>query len=250
MPIYCINLSHREDRKKHSLEQFKKIGIPEYQIIYPPFTKDNRGGFYGCFDSHMKIWNDFYLYYPNQSYALIFEDDFIAPPHADMLIKMAAKFTQENDVDIVNFHNLCVPLEGEQNNKLFTHGYGLGTHAYLITRRYIESIIERFGSLPMANGRHIDYEISINNIDKDNRLYSEKIFYTHQEAFTQMVGKSDNMISFIGKIHHGIFGERDSDRTTHMNYTFSTIRFLKKNNLISDENVKWLTWSLNTMFVR
>jgi GR25 family glycosyltransferase involved in LPS biosynthesis len=56
MPIYCINLKHRTDRKEHSLNEFKKIGISEDKVMYLPFTKDARGGVYGCFDSHMKIW--------------------------------------------------------------------------------------------------------------------------------------------------------------------------------------------------
>ena len=58
-PIYCINLEHRKDRREHSMKQFETLGISPNRVKYPHFTKDPRGGVYGCFDSHIKIWNDF-----------------------------------------------------------------------------------------------------------------------------------------------------------------------------------------------
>ena len=51
-PIYCINLKNKNDRKINSEEQFKKLNI--YNVIYPLFTKDKRGGIYGCYASHME----------------------------------------------------------------------------------------------------------------------------------------------------------------------------------------------------
>lgn len=44
IPIYCINLENCKDRKKHSLEQFAKLGIPQDRVTYLYFTKDERGG--------------------------------------------------------------------------------------------------------------------------------------------------------------------------------------------------------------
>jgi hypothetical protein len=75
-PIYCINLEHRNDRKIHSINEFSKINIHYKNVKYLSFTKDNRGGVYGCYDSHMKVWNDFYYNYPNNKFCLVFEDDF------------------------------------------------------------------------------------------------------------------------------------------------------------------------------
>lgn len=43
-PIYCINLEHREDRLRHSMTQFKNLGISHNTVIYPFFKKDPRGG--------------------------------------------------------------------------------------------------------------------------------------------------------------------------------------------------------------
>ena len=74
-PIYCINLDHRTDRKRHSLKEFAKLNIPHSTVIYPRFTKDRRGGVYGCFNSHMRVWKKS-LQHTDVVYTLVVEDDF------------------------------------------------------------------------------------------------------------------------------------------------------------------------------
>jgi GR25 family glycosyltransferase involved in LPS biosynthesis len=108
MAIYCINLKHRQDRKHHSLQQFKKLGIPEYKVNYLPFEKDSRGGVYGCFDSHVKVWKDFFMFHPHETYALVFEDDFVAPKHGKELLHKANAFVQKHydEIDFLNLHNM------------------------------------------------------------------------------------------------------------------------------------------------
>jgi GR25 family glycosyltransferase involved in LPS biosynthesis len=237
MPIYCINLKSREDRKKHSLQQFRTLGISPEQVIYPPFIKDVRGGSYGCFDSHVKIWHDFYLYFPNESYALIFEDDFIASPEGMSMIKKAEQFISKNEeeVDMLHLHNLCLPVPDKLNNPTFTKGYGLGNHAYFITRGYIQSILNKYGKFPEVNGRHIDYEIAVNIKNKDNMLYTEKIFYTIQEGFKQQIGVSDNNTSIYDKY---ISSTEISDRCDSINIGKNMLLFLKKYGRLSDIQLK------------
>lgn len=195
-PIYCINLEHRKDRKQHSLEQLKKLGVSLDNVIYPKLTKDKRGGVYGCFDSHMKVWNDFIKNHPNSNYALICEDDFLAPS-SNYLFKNAIEFINNNcdNLDILFLHDTCIDVENKINTKLFTNGYGIMAHAYFITRNYIQSILTRYGSLPEPNGRHFDVEINIGKCFSDNRLYSENIFYTRRECFKQLVDNSDNYLN-------------------------------------------------------
>ena len=43
-PVYCINLVYRLDRKKHAIDNFKKLGIKN--VIFPTFHKDERGSSY------------------------------------------------------------------------------------------------------------------------------------------------------------------------------------------------------------
>lgn len=237
MPIYCINLKNREDRRKHSFQQFRTMGISPEHIIYPPFTKDVRGGAFGCFDSHVKIWHDFYLYFPNESYALIFEDDFIAPPEGMLMIKNAEEFISKNeDVDILHLQHLCIPVSDKLNNQTFTKGYGLGTHAYFVTRKYIQSILNKHGKFPEANGRHIDYEMSINIKSRDNMIYTEKIFYTVKEGFKQQIGVSDNKLNSVDKL----IDSKKSDRSEGMRMNVEILIFLKKYTGMTDIHIKKL----------
>ena len=240
MRIYCINLQHRKDRKIHSLEQFTKMHIPHNNVVYFNLTKDKRGGVYGCFDSHMKIWNDFFTNHPNEKYFLLFEDDFIAPSNSKDIIQKATEFLEKNyeNIDILFLHDICIKVENETNNSQFTNGYGFGTYAYIITRRYIQSIITKCGKLPEPNGRHIDNEININKFDKDNILYSKKLFYTNEKCFTHLIDKSDNYINKLDELFR-------KDLTKLQRYTFSFFTFTKKLKLQDDNKIKKIIYDLS-----
>lgn len=145
----------------------------------------------------MKVRNDFYTNYPNEKYCLVLEDDFIAPSNYNHTIKKAINFLDNNykDIDILYLHDMCIKVENKANNCLFTNGYGINNTAYLITRRYIQTIIQKNGKLPEPKGRNLDFETMLNNVDKDNVLYSKQLFYTNEECFTQLIDKSDNYIN-------------------------------------------------------
>lgn len=235
MRIYCINLEHRKDRKQHSLEQFTKMGIPHDTVVYPHFTKDERGGAYGCFESHMKIWNDFYTNFPNEKYCLVFEDDFVAPPNSNYIIKKATEYLGKyNDIDIIFLHDICISVDNEANNHLFTCGYGATTHAMMVTRRYIGNIITKYGKLPEPNGRHIDFEISLGQFDKDNVLYSEKVFFTKEECFTQLMNNSDNYFSMFDEFVRKHFLTQQEQQQI-LKFFFKEMR---KNKIIDDDQIK------------
>ena len=83
-----------------------------------------------------------------------------------------------------------VAVDNKINSKLFTNGYGFGCHSYIITRMYIQSIINKFKKLPEPDGKHIDYII---NVDMNHILYTERIFYTNENCSEQLIGsESDN----------------------------------------------------------
>ena len=211
-PIYCINLEHRKDRKEHTLQQLAKLEIPAENVSFPRLTKDARGGVYGCFDSHMKVWNDFFINHPEHDYCLIFEDDFQITERAKMMMEPATRFVVDNynDVDILFLHHLCVNVGHKLNNRLFTNGYGFTTHAYFITRRFIHSIITKYGKLPDATGYHFDFELTVNKIGRNNWLYTENIFFTNTPCIKQSCSPSDNtpdifnMFDEIGDINRRI----------------------------------------------
>jgi GR25 family glycosyltransferase involved in LPS biosynthesis len=239
--IYCINLQHRKDRKIHTQKEFKKIGIDVNQVIYPPLVKDPRGGAYGCYDSHMKIWYNFFTKHPDKSYCLVFEDDFVAEPQARELLKKAEQFVNQNvsQIDLLLLHHLCIPQQHPLNNANFTHGYGLLTQAYFVTRPYIQSIYNKNSNkLPLPNGKHFDMSL---NIDSNSLLYSEKIFYTKQPCFTQLLDKSDNYLNKLDEL----FRQDINKRIENM---FKVAVFFKKMGLLTDNSIKKISVTVNKMF--
>ena len=239
---YCINLEHRNDRKINSIKNFKKIGINN--PIYPFFTKDERGGVYGCFKSHMEIWKQFYK--TGDKFCFIFEDDFTFEKNPDTIKKTMIKaidFVKKNykNVDILLLHNYCIPVDNKCNDENFINGFGLSTHSMIITRRYIKQIFKKIGYFPTPTGRHIDFEMNHNIIDNDNHIYSDKIYYTKDECFKQIVDKSDNYLNFVDEYII-------KDRNLHINYLKKVVSIIKKYTLISDKNIKILAYLYEKYF--
>jgi GR25 family glycosyltransferase involved in LPS biosynthesis len=229
IPVYCINLIHRKDRKQNSMENFEKLGIKN--VIFPVLEKHPDGGAYGCYDSHIKIWKEFYK--TGTPYCLIFEDDFKCSKDVKenrKIIKKAIKFAGENlkKVDIILLHNFCIETDNKINNDYFTNGYGFSTHAMIITKNYIKSVIKKNGGFPQANGGHIDCEINVNS---DNILYSEKIFFTKNECFVQIQDECDNYLNSIDKY-------LINDRTFNLEMHKKILVFIKNKTLMSDDNFK------------
>jgi GR25 family glycosyltransferase involved in LPS biosynthesis len=239
-PIYCINLKHRTDRKLHTLNQFTKLNIPEHKVIYLPFSKNRNGGVYGCFDSHMKVWNDFLIMYPKEKYCLILEDDFVINNKSKTMLAKAAKFIDKNyhDIDVLMLHNLAIKVNNSINDEFFSNGYGFLSHAYFITRHYIESIIHKNKKLPKPNGRHFDFEMSVNKFDKDNVLYTEKIFYTNQNCMKQLNDKSDNYINIFDELFR-------QDINKPIKHVVKLSSLAKNNNILNDDGVKRVAYFIS-----
>lgn len=241
-PIYCINLEHRKDRKQHSFNEFMELNIPQNKVIYLPFKKDRRGGVYGCFNSHMKVWKDFFVNHPKKKFCLVCEDDFEINKNTKNIMSDAVDFINDNytNIDILFLHNLYVTVDNNINTNKFKNGYGFGTHAYFITRNYIQSIIDKYGNLPKANGRHFDFELSINNVNEDNWLYTEKVFYTTKECIKQKVDNSDNYINYIDKVMR-----TNINKQLLIPKNFGN--FVKKYDLLNDDQLKKFYWYMHNI---
>lgn len=233
--IFCINLEHRTDRKESSLKEFSKLGFDKNDIhYYPNLKKDPRGGVFGCFESHMLIWDYFFYNFPEHKHCVIFEDDFVCTnSHKNIRqLKKACKFIDNNTgVDILFLHKNCVNETHKNNTKLFTKGYGLCSHAYIISKKYIETIIRKYGSLPKANGNNVDLYISTNHFDKSNWLYTKKVFFTKQDCFYQLVDKSDNINNVSDQ-----FLRIDINKTVLI--TITILKNIKKYEFLNDSQIK------------
>ena len=204
-PIYCINLKERVDRKKHAQKEFRKIDIKHNDVIFLDFFRHKNGGIYGCYDSHMKVWNDFYKNHLYKEFCIVFEDDFEVTENSILYLKKAISFIEKNKdkIDILFLHDNFIEYNDNHDkrdisNRYFTRGYGFLTHVYIVTRKYIKSILDKNDTrLPKPNGIHFDIDI---NMNKNSILYSENIFFCKNHAFVQEELQSDNYNNIFDKI--------------------------------------------------
>ena len=204
-PTYCINLKERTDRKKHAQKEFRKIDIKENDVIFLDLYKHKKGGIYGCYDSHMKVWNDFYKNHLDQELCIVFEDDFKATENSILYLKKAISFIEKNKdkVDILFLHDSFIEYNDNYDKKdisntYFKRCYGFLTHVYIVTRKYIKSILDKNDNhLPKPNGIHFDIDI---NMNANGILYSENIFFCKDPVFIQEELQSDNYNNIFEKI--------------------------------------------------
>ncbi len=188
-------MKDRIDRKQHSLQQCKHLGIKNIHWFHP--TKHPKGGAYGCYESHIAIWRQFFSKDPKSKFYFVCEDDILVnAANCKSILRKAVKFMNKNykQVDILHLHDYCFYHSDILNNSLFSLGQGQCTHAYIISREYIKKIID---TIPLADGTHIDYAMSF---DKAHGLYTNRQFYTRETFLIQSDITSDNVNSMIDSI--------------------------------------------------
>lgn len=94
-PTYCINLKERPDRKQKVIEEFINIDINQDDVIFLQFHKHKKGGRHGCYDSHMKIWYDFYHNHKDKELCIVFEDDFETTENSKIYFKKAIPYVEK-----------------------------------------------------------------------------------------------------------------------------------------------------------
>ena len=250
--IYCINLKERTDRKKDVKKQFKKINIEPSSVIFLDFYKHKKGGIYGCYDSHMKVWNNFYNNHTDKEFCIVFEDDFETTENSILYLKKAISFIKNNidNVDILFLHDVFIEYKytdnknSMNNDKYFINGYGFLAHAYIITRKYIKSVLDSNNNqLPKPNGIHFDIDI---NVNKKSILYSENIYFCKYPIFIQKnLSISDNYNNIIDEIIKTNFGNMFMINLT-LKITKNIRLLLLKNN---DEKTKKFAILLHKLYV-
>jgi len=200
---FCINLV---TKKLHEEAKVLFDDLNINNVIFSNSTPHKLGGKYGCYESHLNIWKEFYKDFPDETYCLIFEEDVTINKEQQQIsyykdiILETETFINNNyeHIDFVFLKNHSFELDSEINNELITKGFGFTMHAYIITRQYIENIIKKNNNLfPIPINSHIDFEITINY---NSILYSEKIYYLKKTGFEQLdntVNKTSNNYSSI-----------------------------------------------------
>lgn len=149
--IVCINLDISTDRRKHAEHYFEKLNIP---ARFFTAKKHEKGGMYGCFDSHIQILSE--AYKKNLDNILVFEDDFLPTPaySEDKLLKAIEFMKTHDDWDI--FHLGYSFVKDDKNGAFRTIFHGnfcnedivqfnpMLTQTLCYSRRAIKKIIENY----------------------------------------------------------------------------------------------------------
>jgi hypothetical protein len=180
------------------------------------------------------VWNDFYKNHLDQELCIVFEDDFEATENSILYLKKAISFIEKNKdkVDILFLHDSFTEYNNHDkkdiSNRYFTRGYGFLAHVYIVTRKYIKSILDKNDNhLPKPNGIHFDIDI---NMNANGILYSENIFFCKDPVFIQEELQSDNYNNFFDKIIKKKYGN---------NFMFNISKnVLKKFKLFNNDDAK------------
>jgi GR25 family glycosyltransferase involved in LPS biosynthesis len=162
----------------------------------------------------MKVWNDFYINYPDKEMCIIFEDDFEVTENSKLYLKKAISFIEKNkdNIDILFLHDKFVSYSEDRDkdkhcidDKYFINGYGLLTHAYIVTRKYIKSILDKNNNhLPQPSKIHFDIDI---NMEQKSVVYSKNIYYCKKSVFIQKNNsESDNYINKLDEFIRKKYG--------------------------------------------
>ena len=120
-----------------------------------------------------------------------------------LLLEMNVNDLHLPKVDILFLHDSFIEYNDNYDKKdisntYFTRGYGFLTHVYIVTRKYIKSILDKNDNhLPKPNGIHFDIDI---NMNANGILYSENIFFCKDTVFIQEELQSDNYNNIFDKI--------------------------------------------------
>jgi GR25 family glycosyltransferase involved in LPS biosynthesis len=148
--IVCINLEHREDRKRISQNIFKKLNI---NCRFHTVKKHPKGGMYGCFDSHIQVIQD--AYNKGLNNILIFEDDIkLTPSYTTSQFDICTEFMKYNkEWDIFFFGYIpCNTNRGSIKDLLnaeFVNGHIIkyrpfATHSYCVSRKGMQKILNNY----------------------------------------------------------------------------------------------------------
>jgi hypothetical protein len=213
-PVYVINVKTRTDRKQNVLRQCETLGIHPSRLLWHHPHLDKRGGVYGCFESHMDVWNKFRAT-EKSDFCLVLEDDVVVSNKDDL--DLAVSYLQSSkEVDILHLHNWAVQSDNLPGP--IGRGYGLCTHAYLIRKSHIQ----RFSKLPSAYGVHLDYCM----MTPGSPIFTNQQYYFRRPAFIQLADDSDNVQFATDKMLRQIvpFSDRMHKFMRLMNTTVSPLR--------------------------
>jgi hypothetical protein len=161
--IGCINLYKDRERYENTVSEFKKVGIFD-QVYFHRCDPHPKGGRYGCYDSHIKLYEK--ALSMNSDFALIFEDDFYFNDQNHLSRSLENAFScmkkKKDTWDIIKMNNSLMLTVNDvvmyqDNNDMIVSSNTFHTPCYFISKKFMKEMIER--------------GISEYHIDKDHVWY-------------------------------------------------------------------------------
>ena len=197
--IYCVNIFEREDRYIHVTNEFKKYNI---DVKFIRNFKHNKGGMYGCFESHIQCIKD--AKKNNLDVCLIFEDDITLNENSKKNINTCLNFINNHkNIDILYSNRRSLLYLNKYYTKNIYSGKSLGTDCYFLNNKSINKIL--------------------NNYQK----YIGKI---HYDAYLSYIF-NNSFVSFYKIIKSSPFGS-DNDLWNKKNFIVNLIQKLTKYTII------------------
>ena len=148
--IRCISLKDRVDRRKTANKLFKQL---QWDVEYYIAERHQKGGVYGCFDSHIKVIQS--AYNDGVENLLVLEDDIVLSRYfTQKQFNHITYFLKNSDWDVFYFGYAPVDLS-DRYLSIFTapkvsehiiQFAPLCTHAYGINRKTMKKLLDGYSS--------------------------------------------------------------------------------------------------------
>ena len=125
--IYCLNLEHSKERRRHMEIQFEKLDIDVEFVKACDGEAMGKDGTWGCASSHLGVWSD--IVAKGYENALILEDDVTLSSYIQ---KHLEEIEEPNAWDIIYVFTFGPIYESRHDSRLFT-GKSLSTAGYIIS---------------------------------------------------------------------------------------------------------------------
>ena len=149
--IVCITLTTSNERRSNAENVFKALEIPGRLFVT---EKHEKGGLYGCFDSHIQIIQN--AYKNGLNHLLVFEDDFMpSASYSEEKLSEAIEFMKSSDDWDIFYLGYCSVFEthvsgtttilsGQRLSKHISQYNAGNTHALCYSRKAMKKILDTY----------------------------------------------------------------------------------------------------------
>lgn len=177
--ILYINLAHRTDRNTHIQAEIAKLS-PNPDTVHRIDAIKHDLGIVGCSLSHIKAL-EYALEHPEWDTVLVLEDDFtFHSNNSDEICKSIKNLIHHDasyDACLLSYNHVCVTYgPSTKKSNIVRIKRSQTTSSYIITRKYIPTLLENFkeGAMLISSEHKIEYYIDLywQKLQRKGKWYS------------------------------------------------------------------------------